>query len=32
VGLEVLERGVFQSRGMEYSVIVDLQDVTPLPF
>jgi hypothetical protein len=32
VGLEVLERPVFQSRGMEYSVIVDLQDVTPLPF
>jgi hypothetical protein len=32
VGLEVLERSVFQSRGMEYSVIVDLQDVTPLPF
>ncbi len=32
VGLEVLERSVFQSRGMEYHVIVDLQDVTPLPF
>lgn len=32
VGLEVLEREVFQSRGLEYSVIVDLQDVTPLPF
>jgi len=32
VGLEVLERSVFQSRGMEYSVVVDLQDVTPLPF
>ncbi|MGH3330478.1 MAG: hypothetical protein ACRDPJ_04145 [Nocardioidaceae bacterium] len=32
VGLEVLERSIFQSRGMEYSVIVDLQDVTPLPF
>lgn len=32
VGLEVLERDVFQSRGTEYSVIVDLQDVTPLPF
>ncbi|HET9859228.1 MAG TPA: hypothetical protein VFQ19_05575 [Nocardioidaceae bacterium] len=32
VGLEVLERGVFQRRGMEYSVVVDLQDVTPLPF
>jgi hypothetical protein len=32
VGLEVLERSIFLSRGMEYSVIVDLQDVTPLPF
>ncbi len=32
VGLEVLEREVFQSRSLEYSVIVDLQDVTPLPF
>ncbi|RYU12219.1 hypothetical protein ETU37_09315 [Nocardioides iriomotensis] len=32
VGLEVLERSVYLSRGMEYSVIVDLQDVTPLPF
>jgi hypothetical protein len=32
VGLEVLERGVFLSRGMEYNVIVDLHDVTPLPF
>lgn len=32
VGLEVIERWVFQSRGMEYSGIVDLQDVTPLPF
>ncbi|HET6653918.1 MAG TPA: hypothetical protein VFH10_14850 [Nocardioides sp.] len=32
VGLEVLERNVYLSRGMEYSVIVDLQDVTPLPF
>ena len=32
VGLEVLERSVFQSRGMEYSGIVDLADVTPLPF
>lgn len=32
VGLEVLERAIFQSRGMEYSVIVDLHDVTPLPF
>jgi hypothetical protein len=32
VGLEVLEREVFLSRGMEYAVMVDLQDVTPLPF
>jgi hypothetical protein len=32
VGLEVLERGVYLSRGMEYSVVVDLHDVTPLPF
>jgi hypothetical protein len=32
VGLEVLERGVFLSRGVEYAVIVDLHDVTPLPF
>ena len=32
VGLEVLERNIFQSRGMGYSMIVDLQDVTPLPF
>ena len=32
VGLEVVERVVFQSRSREYSVIVDLQDVTPLPF
>lgn len=32
VGLEVIERTVFQSRGLEYSVVVDLQDVTPLPF
>jgi len=32
VGLEVLERSVFQSRGMERSVMFDLQDVTPLPF
>ena len=32
VGLEVLEREVFLSRGMEYHVIVDLHDVTPLPF
>lgn len=32
VGLEVLERAIFQSRGMEYAMVVDLQDVTPLPF
>ncbi len=32
VGLEVLERGVYLSRGMEYASIVDLHDVTPLPF
>ena len=32
VGLEVLERSIFSSRGLEYSVIVDLHHVTPLPF
>jgi hypothetical protein len=32
VGLEVVERHVYQSRGMRYSMVVDLQDVTPLPF
>src|SRR3954447_22026594 len=32
VGLEVLERTVFLSRGMEYHVLADLHDVTPLPF
>ena len=32
VGLEVLERTVFQSRGSGYAMVVDLQDVTPLPF
>lgn len=32
VGLEVLERTVFQSRSRDYNVIVDLHDVTPLPF
>jgi hypothetical protein len=32
VGLEVLERSVYLSRGMEYTSIVDLHDVTPLPF
>lgn len=31
VGLEVLERPVFLSRGVEYAV-ADLADVTPLPF
>ncbi len=31
VGLEVLERAVFQSRSREYAVL-GLQDVTPLPF
>lgn len=31
VGLEVLERSVWQRRGVEYSM-VDLQEVTPLPF
>ena len=32
VGLEVLERRVFLSRGLDYHVMVDLHDVTPLPF
>jgi hypothetical protein len=32
VGLEVLERHVFLSRGVEYHGVVDLHDVTPLPF
>ncbi len=32
VALEVLERQVFLSRGMEYQTMVDLQDVTPVPF
>ncbi len=32
VGLEVLERSLFQGRGLEYSVVVDPQDVTPQPF
>lgn len=31
VGLEVLERSVYLSRGMDYSM-VDLHDVIPLPF
>lgn len=32
VALEVLERDVFLSRGMEYAEVMALQDVTPLPF
>jgi hypothetical protein len=32
VGLEVLERQVFLSRGMDHKTMVDLHDVTPLPF
>ena len=32
VGLEVLERTVFQSRGLEYSMVADPLEVTPLPF
>ena len=32
VGLEVLERSVYLSRGMEYATFVDLHEVTPLPF
>jgi hypothetical protein len=32
VGLEVLERHVYLDRGTEYASIVDLHDVTPLPF
>lgn len=32
VGLEVLERQVFLSRGMDHGAMVDLHDVTPLPF
>jgi hypothetical protein len=32
VGLEVLERQIFVSRGVEYNFVVDLHDVTPLPF
>ncbi|CAN5199584.1 hypothetical protein BH18ACT9_BH18ACT9_13580 [soil metagenome] len=32
VGLEVLERNVYLSRGMEYATFVDLHEVTPLPF
>ncbi len=32
VGLEVLERPVFLSRGMDFNLLFDLHDVTPLPF
>jgi hypothetical protein len=32
VGLEVLERQLFRSRGWEYHFVVELNDVTPLPF
>lgn len=32
VGLEVLLRAVFQDRATGYSVVVDPQDVAPLPF
>ena len=32
VGLEVLERKVFQTRSRDYAMVVDLHDVTPLPF
>ena len=32
VGLEVLERSVYLSRGVECATFVDLLDVTPLPF
>ena len=32
IGLEVLERRLFLSRGMEHNVVGDLHDVTPLPF
>jgi len=32
VGLEVLERGIYLSRGMEYVTVVDLHEVTPLLF
>jgi hypothetical protein len=32
VGLEVLERQLFLARGMEHKVVVDLHDVTPVPF
>ena len=32
IGLEVLERRIFLARGMDRNVVVDLHDVTPLPF
>ena len=32
VGLEVLERQVFLARGVDPTGMVDLHDVTPLPF
>ena len=32
VGLEVLERSVFQGRAFGYSAIVDPADVAPVPF
>jgi hypothetical protein len=32
VGLEVLERRIFLSRAQEHHGMVDLRDVTPLPF
>lgn len=32
VGLEVIERPVFQGRDRDNAVVFDLHDVTPLPF
>ena len=32
VALEVLEREVYLSRGVDYHVVVDMHEVTPLPF
>lgn len=32
VGLEVLERQLFLSRGLDFTLMVDLHEVTPLPF
>ena len=32
VGLEVLERSVFQTRGFDHRMLIDPQDVTPVPF